>query len=154
MGGDAVQITLHRRLQATGAAAAQADKSLLHRGREKFRFLVGISRKDVVAEHHVRLRQLSGRLEGGAIQGNRLHHLIRRKMRCECVGQAQGGRYLSAEKTRPQYPYRHVQAGARDGANRMPLLGREVIHQFDDIIGKLAGIGSEIAAQGARGELV
>ena len=75
-------------------------------------------------------------------------------MRRECVGQSEGRCQLRTEQARSEYPYWYMQPRARHRAHRMPFRRREVIHQFDDILRKLAGIGGEIAPQRTRGELV
>ena len=115
-GAERLEVAAHRRLQARRAAAAQVHESLLHRGRQELRFLVGVGGKHVKAEHDVRLVQLRRRLEIGAVEFDRLHHHLRREVRGERIRQAEGGGELGAEQARAEDPERHVQAGARECA--------------------------------------
>ena len=73
-------------------------------------------------------------------------------MRRKGIRQAERRGELSTEQARAEDPDRNVQPGAGHGANGLARRGREVVHQLDDILWKLVGVGGEIAPQRTRGD--
>ena len=62
---------------------------------------------------------------------------------------------LRAEEARAEDPDRHVQAGAGHRLDALPGLGRrEVAHQLHHVLREPVGVGREIAAERAGGELI
>jgi len=75
-------------------------------------------------------------------------------VRGEGVRQAEHRGELGAEQAGAQNPDRDVEAFARDRANP-PRLGRlEIVHQLDDVVGELVGVGGEVASKRSGGGLV
>ena len=129
-----------RGLELAARASHHTDETLLQRGREIARFLVRIGGDDIDARHRMRRRELFGRLEALAIDGERLHQRIRREMRGKAVGQSELGRELRAEQARPENPERNLKPLARHSADR--LIGsrrREQRLQFEHVLREAVG---------------
>ena len=76
-------------------------------------------------------------------------------MRCESKWKAELGGKLRAEQARAEQPDGYAQACARNGSNSLIWRsGLEIGLQLLDVLRKVVGGGSYIAAKGVRGRLV
>ena len=149
-----MRIVTQRWRQAGRAAAAQVDKGLLHGGGPKRRFFVGVGGKYIEAQHDVGFGQVLRRPKAGPVQLNGLHHLLRCKVRCKGIRQPQRGGQLCPIQAGAQNPDRNIQALTWHGMHRIFGVGRKVIHQLQHITRKLVSVRTQVAAQGACGDLV
>ncbi len=95
------------------------------------------------------------RLEGRAVDLQRLHHLAGREMRGEGIGQPQRRRQLRAEGGRAEDPDRHVRPLTRRRLHRRARRGRAQIgHQFQHVVGKPVLAADQRAPQRLRGGIV
>ncbi len=138
-----------------GPPASQIQERLLQRGEVATGFGVRIRCEHVDREHRVGSVELFRRLERRPIHFQRAHHLVRREVRGEGVGQAERGGDLRAIQAGAEDPQRHFEAFAGHGAQRLAFdLWREVGLQLLHIVRELLGSRSEIPAQRACRELI
>ncbi len=147
---------VHRGPDRARAAAHQCQELLLQRREQTPSLRIRIRREHIQAQHHMRLGQLLGRLEGLAIQVHRLAHEARREVRGKRERQAHCGRQLRAEQAGPEQPQRHLQA--RAGHRTQALAGTRIVEVRLQLLHVLReGIGRILrgaAAQRPRGGLV
>ena len=124
-------------------AGAQRNERLLHGGRQQLRLLITVRHDRVETEHDIGLVELLRRLEPLAIDLDRLHHHLRREVRCEGVAEAKHSRELRAEQARAQDPDRDVHPFAGDGADAA-VRPPEIADELDDIARELVGVGAQL----------
>src|SRR5690606_21744022 len=115
---------------------------------------VGVGRKDVVAEHDIGFVEVSRRLEVGAVDVDGLHHQLWSEVRRKGVGQAKIRGQLSTKQAGAQDPELRCQAFARYGGDRQTRIFGKIFHEFHDIARERIWVRVEVAAQGARCDLI
>jgi len=110
---------IDRRRKLARRAAAQVRKALLHRG-EVATSDIGLSDNDVCSEHDVRVVELLGRPEKGAVDAKRFGQVSGREVRSEGEWKSKERGELCGVETRAQQPDRDVEARAGHGTNFLP----------------------------------
>lgn len=138
-----------------GHSTAKIGERLLDGCEKKLGLGVRFGDEDIHAEHGVGASELARRLEAGAIEFERLHHVGRREMRCERKRQTHFCRKLRAEEARTEQPYRHTQARSRNSANFLvSCCWLEIGLQFFNVLRKIVRGRGHVSAQSVRGEYV
>src|SRR5579864_239165 len=142
---------INRRRKLAARAAHGIGKALLGGGKKSPRFGVGLGSNYVYAHHGIWLLELGRWPKFPAVDLERQHERVGRKMRSEGIGQTEVGGKLRAKETGAEDPDGHVEAGTGNSLNRLSGLQRtEKRLKFTHVIRKTIGAAGITAKRTQR----